>query len=257
MALCWKPALDWATRKRIAVGAARGLLYLHEQCDPKIIHRDVKAANVLLDEHHEAVVGDFGLAKLLDHGDSHVTTAVRGTVGHIAPEYLSTGQSSEKTDVFGFGILLLELVTGQRALELGKASGAMHNPKGVMLDWVRKVHQEKMLDLLVDQDLGPHYDRIEVAEVVHVALLCTQFQPSHRPKMSEVVRMLEGDGLAEKWEATNRPAAACHDALGYDHRNDSNGSVFFNDFHDIDSSLSSDEARSIDMVEEMELSGPR
>nr|TKW10534.1 hypothetical protein SEVIR_6G170900v2 [Setaria viridis] len=254
-----KPALDWATRKRIAVGAARGLLYLHEQCDPKIIHRDVKAANVLLDEHHEAVVGDFGLAKLLDHGDSHVTTAVRGTVGHIAPEYLSTGQSSEKTDVFGFGILLLELVTGQRALELGKGSGAMHNHKGgVMLDWVRKVHQEKMLDLLVDQDLGPHYDRIEVAEMVHVALLCTQFQPSHRPKMSEVVRMLEGDGLAEKWEATNRPAAAvCHDALGYDHRNDSNGSVFFNDFHDIDSSLSSDEARSIDMVEEMELSGPR
>ncbi|XP_002445573.1 probable LRR receptor-like serine/threonine-protein kinase At2g23950 [Sorghum bicolor] len=258
-----KPALDWATRKRIAVGAARGLLYLHEQCDPKIIHRDVKAANVLLDEHHEAVVGDFGLAKLLDHGDSHVTTAVRGTVGHIAPEYLSTGQSSEKTDVFGFGILLLELVTGQRALELGKASGALHSQKGVvMLDWVRKVHQEKMLDLLVDHDLGPHYDRIEVAEVVQVALLCTQFQPSHRPKMSEVVRMLEGDGLAEKWEATNRPAAGtgppCHvDALGYDHRNDSNGSVFFNDFHDNESSLSSDEARSIDMVEEMELSGPR
>uniref|UniRef100_A0A804LW45 non-specific serine/threonine protein kinase n=1 Tax=Zea mays TaxID=4577 RepID=A0A804LW45_MAIZE len=256
-----KPALDWATRKRIAVGAARGLLYLHEQCDPKIIHRDVKAANVLLDEHHEAVVGDLGLAKLLDHGDSHVTTAVRGTVGHIAPEYLSTGQSSEKTDVFGFGILLLELVTGQRALQLGKASGALHSQKGVMLDWVRKVHQEKMLDLLVDQDLGPHYDRIEVAEMVQVALLCTQFQPSHRPKMSEVVRMLEGDGLAEKWEATNRPGVAagapCHDALGYDHRNDSNGSVFFNDFHDNDSSLSSDEARSIDMVEEMELSGPR
>jgi serine/threonine protein kinase len=133
-----KPALDWAARKRIAVGAARGLLYLHEQCDPKIIHRDVKAANVLLDERLEAVVGDFGLAKLLDHGDSHVTTAVRGTVGHIAPEYLSTGQSSEKTDVFGFGILLLELVTGQRALELGKGSGAGHNHKGgVMLDWVR------------------------------------------------------------------------------------------------------------------------
>lgn len=120
------------------------------------------------------------------------------------------------------------------------------------------MHQEKMHDLLVDQDLGPHYDRIEVAEMVQVALLCTQFQPSHRPKMSEVVRMLEGDGLAEKWEATNRPAAV-HDGLGcYDHRNDSNGSVFFNDYyHDIDSSLSSDEARSIDMVEEMELSGPR
>jgi hypothetical protein len=126
---------------------------------------------------------------------------------------------------------------------------------------VRKVHQEKLHDLLVDQDLGPHYDRIEVAEMVQVALLCTQFQPSHRPRMSEVVRMLEGDGLAEKWEANHRPAAmaaaAAPHELGYDHRNDSNGSVFFNDFHDNDSSLSSDEVRSIDMVEEMELSGPR
>lgn len=127
-----RPALDWARRKKIALGTARGLLYLHEQCDPKIIHRDVKAANILLDEDFEAVVGDFGLAKLLDHRDSHVTTAVRGTVGHIAPEYLSTGQSSEKTDVFGFGILLLELITGQKALDFGRAA----NQKGVMLDWV-------------------------------------------------------------------------------------------------------------------------
>lgn len=86
----------------------------------------------MLDEDFEAVVGDFGLAKLLDHRDSHVTTAVRGTVGHIAPEYLSTGQSSEKTDVFGFGILLLELITGQRALDFGRAA----NQRGVMLDWV-------------------------------------------------------------------------------------------------------------------------
>lgn len=127
-----KPVLDWSTRKRIALGAARGLLYLHEQCDPKIIHRDVKAANILLDDYYEAVVGDFGLAKLLDHEESHVTTAVRGTVGHIAPEYLSTGQSSEKTDVFGFGILLLELITGLRALEFGKAA----NQRGAILEWV-------------------------------------------------------------------------------------------------------------------------
>ncbi|XP_054809598.1 protein NSP-INTERACTING KINASE 3-like isoform X3 [Prosopis cineraria] len=121
-----RPALDWVRRKKIALGTARGLVYLHEQCDPKIIHRDVKAANILLDEDFEAVVGDFGLAKLLDHRDSHVTTAVRGTVGHIAPEYLSTGQSSEKTDVFGFGILLLELITGHKALDFGRAA----NQKG-------------------------------------------------------------------------------------------------------------------------------
>ena len=108
--------LNWPTRKTIALGSARGLSYLHDHCDPKIIHRDVKAANILLDEEFEAVVGDFGLAKLMDYKDTHVTTAVRGTIGHIAPEYLSTGKSSEKTDVFGFGIMLLELITGQRRL---------------------------------------------------------------------------------------------------------------------------------------------
>ncbi|PIM98334.1 Serine/threonine protein kinase [Handroanthus impetiginosus] len=194
-----KPALDWNTRKRIAIGAARGLLYLHEQCDPKIIHRDVKAANVLLDDCCEAVVGDFGLAKLLDHAESHVTTAVRGTVGHIAPEYLSTGQSSEKTDVFGFGILLLELITGMRALEFGKSV----NQKGAMLEWVKRIQQEKQIELLVDRELGLNYDRIELGEMLQVALLCTQFLPAHRPKMSEVVRMLEGDGLAEKWAASH------------------------------------------------------
>ncbi|XP_035815467.1 BRASSINOSTEROID INSENSITIVE 1-associated receptor kinase 1 isoform X4 [Zea mays] len=195
-----KPPLDWVTRKRIALGAGRGLLYLHEQCDPKIIHRDVKAANILLDDCCEAIVGDFGLAKLLDHRDSHVTTAVRGTVGHIAPEYLSTGQSSEKTDVFGFGILLLELVTGQTALEFGKTA----NQKGAMLDWVKKTHQEKKLDVLVDQGLRGGYDKMELEEMVRVALLCTQYLPGHRPKMSEVVRMLEaGEGLAERWEASH------------------------------------------------------
>ncbi|KAI9117448.1 hypothetical protein K1719_011614 [Acacia pycnantha] len=193
-----KPALDWNTRKRIAIGAARGLLYLHEQCDPKIIHRDVKAANVLLDEYYEAIVGDFGLAKLLDHADSHVTTAVRGTVGHIAPEYLSTGQSSEKTDVFGFGILLLELITGMTALEFGKTV----NQKGAMLEWVKKIQQEKKVEVLVDKELGRNYDRIEVGEMLQVAILCTQNLPVHRPKMSEVVRMLEGDGLADKWAAS-------------------------------------------------------
>ncbi|OIT26843.1 PREDICTED: protein NSP-INTERACTING KINASE 2-like [Nicotiana attenuata] len=232
-----KPPLDWSTRKRIALGAARGLLYLHEQCDPKIIHRDVKAANILLDDYCEAVVGDFGLAKLLDHRDSHVTTAVRGTVGHIAPEYLSTGQSSDKTDVFGFGILLLELISGQRALEFGKAA----NQKGAMLDWVKKIHQEKKLDLLVNKDLKDNYDRIEVEEMVQVALICTQYHPSQRPKMSEVVRMLEGDGLAEKWEASQKAESTRCRA------NEFSSSERYSDLTD-DSSL---------LVQAMELSGPR
>jgi len=111
-----EPALDWSTRMRIALGAAHGLEYLHEHCNPKIIHRDVKAANVLLDGNFEAVVGDFGLAKMVDIGRNTVTTGVRGTIGHIAPEYIKTGRPSVKTDVFGYGVTLLEIVTGERAI---------------------------------------------------------------------------------------------------------------------------------------------
>ncbi|WOG88750.1 hypothetical protein DCAR_0207985 [Daucus carota subsp. sativus] len=235
------PVLDWSRRKRIALGTARGLFYLHEHCDPRIIHRDVKAANILLDEDFEAVVGDFGLAKLLDHRESHVTTAVRGTVGHIAPEYLSTGQSSDKTDVFGFGILLLELITGQKALDFGGAA----NQKVVMLDWVKKLRQEGKLELIIDKDLKKNYDKIELEEIVQVALLCTQFNPSNRPKMSEVLRMLEGDGLAEKWEASQRDETPRY-------RNSETPKIYenperYSDFIE-ESSL---------VVEAMELSGPR
>jgi brassinosteroid insensitive 1-associated receptor kinase 1 len=128
-----QPPLDWPMRKNIALGAARGLAYLHDHCDPKIIHRDVKAANILLDDEFEAVVGDFGLARLMAYKDTHVTTAVQGTLGHIPPEYLSTGKSSEKTDVFGYGTMLLELTTGQRAFDLARLAS---DDDVMLLDWV-------------------------------------------------------------------------------------------------------------------------
>ncbi|KAL7125114.1 hypothetical protein ABFS83_14G094000 [Erythranthe nasuta] len=192
-----QPPLDWPIRKRIALGSARGLAYLHDHCDPKIIHRDVKAANILLDEDFEAVVGDFGLAKLMDYKDTHVTTAVRGTIGHIAPEYLSTGKSSEKTDVFGYGVMLLELITGQRAFDLARLA---NDDDVMLLDWVKGLLKEKKLETLVDADLQGNYIDEEVEQLIQVALLCTQGSPTERPKMSEVVRMLEGDGLAERWD---------------------------------------------------------
>nr|XP_018675199.1 PREDICTED: somatic embryogenesis receptor kinase 2 isoform X2 [Musa acuminata subsp. malaccensis] len=192
-----EPPLEWTTRRKIALGSARGLSYLHDHCDPKIIHRDVKAANILLDEDFEAVVGDFGLAKLMDYKDTHVTTAVRGTIGHIAPEYLSTGKSSEKTDVFGFGIMLLELITGQRAFDLARLA---NDDDVMLLDWVKGLLKEKKLEMLVDPELQSDYVEAEVESLIQVALLCTQGSPMDRPKMSEVVRMLEGDGLAERWE---------------------------------------------------------
>ncbi|VVB08086.1 unnamed protein product [Arabis nemorensis] len=183
-----KPSLNWNRRICIALGAARGLVYLHEQCNPKIIHRDVKAANILLDESFEAIVGDFGLAKLLDQRDSHVTTAVRGTIGHIAPEYLSTGQSSEKTDVFGFGILILELITGQKMIDQGNGGQIR---KGMILSWVRTLKAEKRFTEMVDRDLKGQFDDLVLEEVVELALLCTQPHPNLRPRMSEILKVLE------------------------------------------------------------------
>ncbi|XP_077249913.1 LRR receptor kinase SERK2-like isoform X1 [Tasmannia lanceolata] len=192
-----EPVLDWPTRKRVALGTARGLEYLHEHCNPKIIHRDVKAANVLLDEDFDAVVGDFGLAKLVDVRKTDVTTQVRGTMGHIAPEYLSTGKSSERTDVFGYGIMLLELVTGQRAIDFSRLE---EEDDVLLLDHVKKLEREKRLETIVDRNLSRNYDCIEVEMMIQVALLCTQASPEDRPTMSDVVRMLEGEGLAERWE---------------------------------------------------------
>nr|XP_028949842.1 BRASSINOSTEROID INSENSITIVE 1-associated receptor kinase 1-like isoform X4 [Malus domestica] len=191
-----QPALNWPVRQRIALGSARGLAYLHDHCDPKIIHRDVKAANILLDEEFEAVVGDFGLAKLMNYKDTHITTAVRGTIGHIAPEYFSNGRFSEKTDVFGYGVMLLELITGQRAFDPQPES----DDDVTLLDWVKGLMKDQRVEILVDADLNGNYIDDQVEQLTQVALLCTQDSPGERPKMSEVVQMLEGDGLAERWE---------------------------------------------------------
>ncbi|KAL0909270.1 hypothetical protein M5K25_020121 [Dendrobium thyrsiflorum] len=188
------PVLDWSTRKRVALGTARALSYLHESCNPKIIHRDVKAANVLLDENFEAVVGDFGLAKLVDMKKTSVTTQLRGTQGRIAPEYIATGRASEKTDVFGYGIMLLELVTGQSALCFEGRDDLL------LLDHVRRMERENHLNSIVDRNLRENYNHEEVEMMIRVAFLCTQTSPKVRPSMSKVLQMLEGEMLAEKWE---------------------------------------------------------
>ncbi|KAH9664745.1 putative LRR receptor-like serine/threonine-protein kinase [Citrus sinensis] len=187
--------LDWPTRKRAAFGTAYGLEYLHEHCNPKIIHRDLKAANILLDDNFEAVLCDFGLAKLVDAKLTHVTTQIRGTMGHIAPEYLSTGKSSEKTDVFGYGITLLELVTGQRAIDFSRLE---EEEDVLLLDHIRKLLREDRLNDIVDRNLNT-YDSKEVETMVQVALLCTQSTPEDRPPMAQVVKMLQGEDLAERW----------------------------------------------------------
>nr|ABK25941.1 unknown [Picea sitchensis] len=133
----------------------------------------------------------------MDYKDTHVTTNVCGTIGHIAPEYLSTGKSSEKTDVFAYGIMLLEIITGQRAFDLARLAS---DDDIMLLDWVKGMLRERRLDRLVDPELQSNYEETEVEELIQVALLCTQNSPMERPKMADVVRMLEGDGLAERWD---------------------------------------------------------
>ncbi|RLN42061.1 hypothetical protein C2845_PM01G31140 [Panicum miliaceum] len=162
-----EPVLDWSARKRVARGTARALEYLHEQCNPKIIHRDVKAANVLLDEGFEPVVGDFGLAKLVDVRISSVTTKICGTLGHIAPECLLTGKFSERTDVYGYGVMLLELVTGKRAADF---PNLVEEDDVLFLDHVVQLHREGSLDTIVDRNLKNNYARQEVEEMVQIAL---------------------------------------------------------------------------------------
>ncbi|XP_052135224.1 LRR receptor kinase SERK2-like isoform X2 [Oryza glaberrima] len=193
-----EPALDWPTRVRIALGAARGLEYLHEHCNPKIIHRDVKAANVLLDGNFEAVVGDFGLAKMIDKERSTVTTKICGTTGHIAPEYLQTGRSSVKTDIFGYGVMLLEIVTGERAISPDFLEGA---DDVRLIDQVKLLVQGGRLTEVVDRNLHNAYDFEELEKIIQIALLCTCEEPDRRPAMSEVVKMMEGNVVrAEQWE---------------------------------------------------------
>ncbi|CAL4979969.1 unnamed protein product [Urochloa decumbens] len=184
-----EPALDWSTRTQIARGTARGLEFLHEHCNPKIIHRDVKAANVLLDENFEAVVGDFGLAKMIDIGRNTVTTGLRGTPGHIAPEYAETSRPSVKTDIFGYGVFLLEIVTGRHATEL--FPGPMEEAeKIILIDQVKQLMEEGRLNDIVDRNISV-YDKIEMERIIQIVFLCTHMEPDKRPPMSEVVHMLE------------------------------------------------------------------
>ncbi|XP_012845249.1 PREDICTED: BRASSINOSTEROID INSENSITIVE 1-associated receptor kinase 1-like [Erythranthe guttata] len=183
-----QPPLDWPVRKRIALGAARGLSYMHDECESKIIHRDVKAANIYLNEDFDAIIGNFELAIPTDHGVTRVEKNVGGTFGHVAPEYLSDGICSAQSDVYSYGIFLLELVTCQRAYEEDM----------LLVDWVKKILEEKKWEGIVDLDFEEG-----VEQLIHIALLCTEDNPEKRPRMSDIVTMLQliGDGLlAQRWE---------------------------------------------------------
>ncbi|XP_061374497.1 proline-rich receptor-like protein kinase PERK1 [Gastrolobium bilobum] len=187
-----RPTMDWSTRLRIALGSAKGLAYLHEDCHPKIIHRDIKAANILLDFKFEAKVADFGLAKFTSDVNTHVSTRVMGTFGYLAPEYASSGKLSDKSDVFSFGVMLLELITGRRPVD--KTQTFMEDS---LVDWARplltRALEEDDFDSLIDPRLQNEYDPNEMLRMVACAAASTRHSAKRRPRMSQVVRALEGD----------------------------------------------------------------
>lgn len=187
-----EPPMDWPTRLRIALGAAKGLAYLHEDCHPKIIHRDIKAANILLDYKFEAKVADFGLAKFSSDANTHVSTRVMGTFGYMAPEYAASGKLTDKSDVFSFGVMLLELITGRRPVDT-----TYSYMDDSLVDWARplltRALEENNFISLVDPRLQNSFNPNEVARMVACAAACVRHSARRRPRMSQVVRALEGE----------------------------------------------------------------
>ncbi|KAM1169453.1 hypothetical protein ACFX13_031942 [Malus domestica] len=178
--------LSWPIRQRIALGMARGLAYLHYGAQPTIIHRDIKANNILLDETFEAKVADFGLAKFTPEGMTHLSTRVAGTMGYVAPEYALYGQLTDKTDVYSFGVVLLELLSGKKALHVSNDS-----QPSLVTDWAWElVRKGRPLDV-IENDM-PEKGAPEVLEkYVLIAVLCSHPQLHARPTMDQAVKMLE------------------------------------------------------------------
>ncbi|KAL7241054.1 hypothetical protein ACSBR2_006639 [Camellia fascicularis] len=183
--------LNWEVRYKIILGTAEGLAYLHEESKLRIIHRDIKLSNVLLDEDFEPKIADFGLARLLPEDKTHISTAIAGTLGYMAPEYLAHGQLTEKADVYSFGVLLLEIVTGRQN---NRSKTAEYSDSLITIAWEH--FQQGAVEELFDPNLMLHnYNhnsniKNEVLRVVHIGLLCTQEAPSLRPSMSTALRML-------------------------------------------------------------------
>eukprot|EP00253_Pinus_taeda_P022429 PITA_22429 len=178
--------LDWSGRYEIIVGIARGLAYLHEESQIRIIHRDIKASNILLDNKYRPKIADFGLAKLFGEDQSHVSTRIAGTCGYMAPEYALRGQLTEKADVFGFGVVVLEMVSGRKNQSLPQ-----HTEFLLEETW-RMYNEERTLDVM-DPTLEDTYSSEQLIRMIKIGLLCTQGAASLRPSMSRVVSMLTSE----------------------------------------------------------------
>ncbi|KAF4347434.1 hypothetical protein G4B88_029906 [Cannabis sativa] len=185
-----KLKLDWSTRHNICLGIARGLAFLQEESPLKIVHRDIKATNILLDKDLNPKISDFGLAKLNEEENTHISTRVAGTIGYMAPEYVLWGYLTPKADVYSFGIVALELVAGIMNTKFNS-----YEEYVCLLDWALVSQQKGNLIGLVDPKLGSEFNKKEAIRIIEVALLCTNPSPALRPTISSVVSMLEGRTL--------------------------------------------------------------
>ncbi|KAL6139970.1 hypothetical protein ACLB2K_058271 [Fragaria x ananassa] len=184
------PVMDWATRVKVAAGAARGIAYLHEDCHPRIIHRDIKSSNILLDSNFEAQVADFGLAKLALDTNTHVTTRVMGTFGYMAPEYATSGKLTDKSDVYSYGVVLLELITGRKPVDGSQPLGDES-----LVEWARPLLTDAVetgdLSELADPRLEKNYVESEMFRMIEAASACVRHSATKRPRMRQVVRALD------------------------------------------------------------------
>ncbi|KAM5586218.1 cold-responsive protein kinase 1-like [Rosa sericea] len=179
---------SWQTRCKICIGIARGLAYLHEDVQPHIIHRDIKASNILLDKDLSPKISDFGLAKFIAPNLTHVSTRVAGTAGYIAPEYAIRGQVTRKADIYSFGVLVLEIVSGRC-----NTNRRLPSKEQYLLERVWELHERGQLVELVDTSLNEDLNVEEACRFMKIGLLCTQDKPKLRPSMSTVVKMLTGE----------------------------------------------------------------
>lgn len=193
--------LPWSTRSGICLGTAKGLSYLHEENEPNIVHRDIKASNVLLDRDYLPKIGDFGLAKLFPDNITHISTAVVGTSGYLAPEYFVHGQLTKKADVYSFGVLVLEIVSGRRVSQTIQS-----DMFPVREAWM--MYQQGRLLEIVDASMGSYPEK-EVLRYIKVGLACTQATPSSRPTMRQVLALLSerrcSRRVSPSTAATTRP----------------------------------------------------
>ncbi|XP_016648166.1 PREDICTED: probable LRR receptor-like serine/threonine-protein kinase At1g07650 [Prunus mume] len=210
--------LDWPTRQKICVGIARGLAFMHEESTLKIVHRDIKTTNILLDRDLNPKISDFGLAKLNEEEKSHISTRVAGTIGYMAPEYALWGHLTDKVDVYGFGVVALELVSGKNNIKYQPNENYV-----CLLDWAFVLQQKGNLMELVDPKLGSEFNKEEAMRMIKVALLCTNPSPALRPTMSAVVSMLEGRAIVH--ELNINPSIYCDEMRFKSLRDESNLSV--------------------------------